>query len=201
MGAMSSTSLHRSVFACGYVALLTLLSLRAAAAEGISASASTTPQIPPRHRCAAPANRGVGEARPELEKPKVDDVKDDSAQEAAAKKLEQRLANLENGINDRPDTPLTVTAPFIVVDGKGKPIMWVGEAGEKEGQGGFARGMYIHNATGLSVAHVGALAEGTGRIYVTSAAAPPTVAMYVDRQSSVARSFMRDEGHTVFELL
>ena len=163
----------------------------------MSASASVTPPNPTatidalRQQIAALEKRVT-----ELEKPNADDLKDDSEQEAATKKLEQRLANLETRSGDGSDTPLTVTAPFIVVDRKGKPIMWVGEAGEKEGEGGFSRGMYIHNAAGFSVAHVGALAEGTGRIYVASTASGPAVGMYMSDKGG--RIFMRHEGHTVF---
>ncbi len=100
----------------------------------------------------------------ELEKKSVLAVRDQSDADASAKKLEQRLANLEKQQeNARPDKTanqnhteadkyLTVTAPFLVVDSAGKPLMRVGDAEET-----FSRGIYVYNKSGSTVAHLGVM--------------------------------------------
>ena len=98
--------------------------------------------------------------------------------ETAVKQLTQRVANAEkdagddkrggetaSGKNDKADddAPMTVTAPFVVLDGAGKPIMRVIEA-----ENGFSRGVYVYNENGSSVAHVGVLSDGNGRLYAAT---------------------------------
>lgn len=94
--------------------------------------------------------------------------------ETAVKQLTQRVANAEkdagddekaSGKSDKADddAPMTVTAPFVVLDGAGKPIMRVIEA-----ENGFSRGVYVYNENGSSVAHVGVLSDGNGRLYAAT---------------------------------
>ncbi|MEO6103949.1 MAG: hypothetical protein ABIP44_09975 [Pseudoxanthomonas sp.] len=98
----------------------------------------------------------------------------DTGGDAAQRKLEQRLAQLEHHqaqetpaprapsraeANDRP-TGQTVVAPFTDVDGAGKPILRV-----SADEGAFSRGAYVFNDHGATVAHMGATTYG-GRFYV-----------------------------------
>lgn len=97
--------------------------------------------------------------------------------ETTTKQLAQRVANAEKKAGDNKpsadpagskgekaddDAPMTVTAPFVVVDGAGKPIMRVVEA-----ESNFSRGVYVYNENGSSVAHVGVLSDGNGRLYAS----------------------------------
>ena len=97
------------------------------------------------------------------------------SEEEDAKKLEQRLANIERqqakleskakesdktDASDRPEG-LTVVAPFTVVDDDGKPVMRV-----SVDDGTFSRGVYLFNDAGASVAHLGSSTFG-GRMYVS----------------------------------
>lgn len=110
-----------------------------------------------------------------------------SEDEAAIKKLTERLAAAEKqaGNDDKKDAttsktddagddskPTTITAPFMVVDGDGKPILRVGEE-----DGSFSRGLYVYNDKGASVAHMGARADGLGRAYVSRPNATPTAVL------------------------
>ena len=108
---------------------------------------------------------------------KLEDAADSigGSDEEDAKRLEQRLANIERqqakleakgkesdkaDASDRPES-LTVVAPFTVVDEDGKPIMRV-----SVDDGTFSRGVYAFNEGGASVAHLGSSAFG-GRMYVS----------------------------------
>ena len=206
MHPVSPTSWPRSIFACGCIALLTLLLPSVASAEGISASASVTTPNPAttidalRQQIAALEKRVT-----ELEKPQAVDVKDDGEQEAAAKKLEQRLASLEKNQEaaksetsaeknrSEYDAPLTVKAPFTVVDSDGRPLMRVSE---KDGE--LSRGIYIYNSNGGAVAHMGASSLGTGRVYVSSDGRMPTVGMVVDENGG--KFMLYEERNKVFEV-
>jgi hypothetical protein len=76
----------------------------------------------------------------------------------------------------KPDQPqvLTVKAPFIVVDGKNKELMRVGEW-----EYGHNRGIYVNDQNGDVVAHMGEIGgSGDGRVYVQkSNSATPTAEM------------------------
>jgi hypothetical protein len=183
MSSVLSTKVGRSIVAIGCVALLPLFSARVVNTQGISASAN-----PPKPNTVADINAlrqqvvALERRVVELEKKKVELAKEESDDEARVKKLEQRLASLEKTPENRnastkaetggPEAFTTVTAPFVVVDRAGKPLMRVHEEEE-----GFSRGIYIYNGDAKVVAHVGAMGDGGGRIYVTRPAALPMALM------------------------
>lgn len=129
------------VVVIGCAALLTTLAQPVAHSQGIAALATVKPSDPARdivtlrQQVVALEKRVAELEKEELEKFKGDDVADD----AAAKKLEQRLAKLEGAQqtakNDgkagtKPDAagddePMTVRAPFVVLDKGGRTIFRV----------------------------------------------------------------------------
>jgi len=89
---------------------------------------------------------------------------------AGTKALERRLAALEQAQSTKESAlgqgkPITVTAPFVVVDRAGKVVMRVAlEATDKA-----SRGIYVFGfGSDFPVAHVGVMADGVGRLYVTN---------------------------------
>lgn len=133
----------------------------------------------------------------ELEKQAIESADDAAEAEAAAVLLDQRLrdadanfkrvslrvAQLEkDGAGDKPaaerearadgEGPMTITAPFTVVDEDGKPLLRVGED-----DGSFSRGLYVFNAQGASIAHMGARSDGLGRIYASRPNVSPTAVL------------------------
>ena len=129
------------VVVIGSVAMLAALPQAVAHSQGITAQATVKPSDPARdivtlrQQVLALEKRVAELEKEELEKFKGDDV----AEDAAAKKLEQRLATLEGAQqtakNDgktgtKPDAagdddPLTVRAPFVVLDKGGRTIFRV----------------------------------------------------------------------------
>jgi hypothetical protein len=109
-------------------------------------------------------------------------VQNGTSADARIKQLEQRLASLESALNNRnADTKaapqerqalVTFTAPFVVVDRAGKPLMRV----QEEADGGFSRGIYMYDSNGSSVAHIG-VANGGGRVYVSRPGVLPAALM------------------------
>jgi hypothetical protein len=108
-------------------------------------------------------------------------LQDSTSADARVKMLEQRLASLEKTLDSRSgDTKagpqerqslVTFTAPFVVVDRAGKPLMRVQDAAE-----GFSRGIYVFDGNGNSVAHMGVLSGG-GRVYASRPGVPPEATM------------------------
>jgi hypothetical protein len=105
--------------------------------------------------------------------------------DVAVKQLTARLASVEKNASDDKsdagkgnkdgaddDKPMTVTAPFLVVDEDGKPLLRVGED-----DGSFSRGLYVFNDKGASVAHMGARLDGLGRVYVSKPNTTPTAVL------------------------
>lgn len=182
MNLQVSTAAIRGIAAAAGIALL---ALGTASSQGISATAAVTkPKAGMDVNTLQKQMQALEQRILELEKDALDEINDDSEAEAAATRLEKRLSSSETnarnmerrlaGIeNDTAgadtkdgddDKPMTVTAPFVVVDRAGKPLMRVAEAGED-----FSRGMYVFNGNGSTVAHVGVMTDGYGRMYV----APP----------------------------
>jgi hypothetical protein len=67
---------------------------------------------------------------------------------------------------------VTFTAPFVVVDRAGKPLMRV----QEDADGGFSRGIYLYDSNGSSVAHMGVM-QGGGRVYVSKPGVLPAAMM------------------------
>src|SRR5688572_29271139 len=132
------TYVARSVVAVTSVALLALSTASVASTQGISGTANaaqpnTAADVKVLRQQVVTLETRVAE----LEKEKVELAKGETDDDARMKKLEQRLATLEKrpetgkpdnaGKQDRPDDddPLTVRAPFVVLDEGGKTIFRV----------------------------------------------------------------------------
>ena len=133
-----SNSASAFVIGIGCVTLMAALSVTAHS-QGISAQATTTKPDPTRDIATLRQQLQALEKRvAELEKGELEESKGDVEADASAKKLEQRLAQLERaaatkgddkagnktqGADD--DDPMTVRAPFVVQDDGGRTIFRV----------------------------------------------------------------------------
>jgi hypothetical protein len=117
-------------------------------------------------------------------------LQESTAADARVKLLEQRLANLEKTMDSRSDPKagpqehqalVTFTAPFVVVDRAGKPLMRVQDADES-----FSRGIYVYDSNGNSVSHMGVL-SGAGRVYVSRPGVLPEAMMAVTEKGPLFR--------------
>ena len=69
-------------------------------------------------------------------------------------------------------------APFIVVDHAGKELARITEGGEPSSNGlSLSRGLYVLDGRGQVASHLGAMADGGGRIYAARNGATPVAAM------------------------
>lgn len=201
MNLLVSTVAIRRIAAAAGIALLALLPLGTASSQGISATAAVTkPKAGMDVNTLQKQMQALEQRILELEKDALDEINDDSEAEAAATRLEKRLASseasarnlerrlagLENGADSAGttggdnDKPMTVTAPFLVVDRAGKPLMRVGEAEDS-----FSRGMYVFNANGRSVAHVGVASDGNGRLYAATPGGIPAAQIGAEAEGGI----------------
>jgi hypothetical protein len=109
-------------------------------------------------------------------------LQNSTSADARVKALEQRLASLEGALASRNadakpgpqerQALVTFTAPFVVVDRAGKPLMRV----QEDADGGFSRGIYVYDSNGSSVTHMGVM-QGGGRVYVSKPGVLPAAMM------------------------
>jgi hypothetical protein len=178
---------RRLVVAIGIAALSAGVGWYGISAQAQGANPNAEQQLNSLRQQVAGLERRVAE----VEKLKGGAVMQESASaDARGKLLEQRLANLEKAMESRSDPKagpqehqalVTFTAPFVVVDHAGKPLMRVQDADES-----FSRGVYVFDSNGNSVAHMGVL-NGAGRVYVSRAGVLPEAMMAVTEKGPLFR--------------
>jgi hypothetical protein len=175
MTARLSTSAARSTVAIACtVVVLALLSTRIASTQGAS---GTGQQLSALRQQLSALDRRVKE----LEKTAVNvdkDKQDEATLDVRITQLEAKVRSLQSqvaaGVGSGGLQASKIVAPFIVVDHAGKQLIRITEGG-----GGLSRGIYVYNSNESIAAHLGAEADGSGRIYVTKNGALPMVMMAV----------------------
>jgi hypothetical protein len=181
----------RAVILVSLVPLSTALFASAALAQGITATAKTSSSATPPDVAAMKRRVDELERRVlELEKEKAEQIEADKSDDAADKKLEQRLAAVETAVRDeaardRPAQhaessktlgPQTVRAPFVVVDDDGVELAKIGRS-PVTGGAGFRLG----DAKGTSV--------------VLSATRDEAAVQFIDSKNSVAIGIESNPSH------
>lgn len=176
MFARLSTSAVRSAVAIACtVAVFVLLSTRSASTQGTSGA---NQQISVLQQQLSALDRRVQDL--ERAAVNVDQEKPEAGKpDARIARLEAEVRSLQSEVKAGAESgghqePGQIVAPFVVVDSAGKPIMRVTEEGS-----GFSRGIYVYGSKTVISAHLGADADGSGRVYVTKNGELPMALMAV----------------------
>jgi hypothetical protein len=197
-----STSVARSTVAIGCAVMFAFLSTRIANTQGASGAEQQISAL--RQQLSALDHRVK-----ELEKAavNVDSEKPDGATlDSRIAQLEARVRSLQSevsagvGSGAKQEAPTQIIAPFTVVDSAGKPLMRVTEEGH-----GFSRGIYMYDRNTSIAAHIGAQADGSGRIYVTKNGELPMALMAAQSEGGIfqlsagaKKSVVIDKSYIVF---